>query len=156
MLCAVLVQNPANLGALCRTAEVFRLEGLVVAELAIAKHPQFRNAAVSSHLWQPLIECAPAQLLHWLKSQRARGYSIVALHPHTQQHLLPQFTFPPQTILLLGQELTGVPASLLDECDYRLAIPQYGLVESLNVQTAGAIASYEYIRQHGLSVGSAN
>ncbi|NJL48454.1 MAG: RNA methyltransferase [Leptolyngbyaceae cyanobacterium SM2_5_2] len=30
-------------------------------------------------------------------------------------------------------------------------IPQYGMVESLNVQTAAAIAIYEYIRQWGMN-----
>ena len=53
-------------------------------------------------------------------------------------------------MLLLGRELTGIPADLLAQCDQTLVIPQYGLVDSLNVQTAAAMAVYEYLRQWGL------
>ena len=38
-ICASLVNHPANLGALCRTVEVFRLESLVMADSAIAVLP---------------------------------------------------------------------------------------------------------------------
>ena len=51
--------------------------------------------------------------------------------------------------LLLGQELTGIPDSILALADQAVTIPQFGLVESLNVQTAAAVAVYEYLRQHG-------
>jgi tRNA guanosine-2'-O-methyltransferase len=37
---------------------------------------------------------------------------------------------------------------MLCQCDRAIAIPQYGLVDSLNVQTAAAIALYEYVRQY--------
>ena len=57
------------------------------------------------------------------------------------------FRSAPKTLLLLGRELTGIPTDILALCDVALTIPQYGRVESLNVQTAGAIAIYEYNRQ---------
>lgn len=148
-VCATLVQNPANLGGLCRTVEAFRLEVLVLADLTVVQNPVFKNLAVSSHHWQPLVACPADVLSHWLRQQQQTGYAAVALDADPQAIPLPQFVFPRRSVLLLGQELTGIPAALLSHCNHRITIPQAGLVESLNVQTAAAIAIYEYIRQQG-------
>ncbi|HEY9627797.1 MAG TPA: RNA methyltransferase [Coleofasciculaceae cyanobacterium] len=151
VVCAALVQSPVNLGGLCRTAEAFRLEALVLADLAIAQTHPFRNLAASAHHWQPLIACAPDALPEWLRQQQQLGYSLIALDANPAALPLTQFVFPQKTVLVLGQELTGIPASLLEICDRTLSIPQAGMVESLNVQTAAAIAIYEYIRQQSLA-----
>jgi tRNA guanosine-2'-O-methyltransferase len=149
IVCASLVQNLANLGGLCRTAEAFRLEGLVLADLASAQTRSFRNLAASAQHWQPLIACPPAVLSDWLQTQRQRGYSLVALQAGAEATPLAQFQFSRQTVLVLGRELTGIPDAIVQQCDRSLAIPQFGQVESLNVQVAGAIAIYEYVRQQG-------
>ncbi|NJL45132.1 MAG: RNA methyltransferase [Leptolyngbyaceae cyanobacterium SM2_3_12] len=150
VVCAVLVENPMNLGALCRTAEAFRLEALVLKDLALAKDRKFRQVAVTTDQWQPLVACSLNDLPTWLQQQRQQGYTLLALTPHGEAKPLMQTTFPAKTVLVLGRELTGIPASVLALCDQILAIPQYGLVPSLNVQTAAAMAAYEYIRQWGM------
>lgn len=151
ILCASLVHNPANLGGLCRLAEVFRLESVVLPDLAIAQHATFRKTAVSAHHWQPLSECSVDQLSQWFDTHRKQNYQIIGLDTNHASDTVTTFPFPKQTILLLGQELTGIPLQILRQCDRVVTIPQYGLVESLNVQQAGAIAIYEYLKQHPLS-----
>lgn len=148
ILCASLVQNPENLGGLCRLAEVFRLESLVLSRLAIARTPPFRKTAVSAHHWQPLAECDVELLPQWFECQRHQGYTIIALDADDQAAPITTVAFPEKAVLVLGRELTGIPDDVLVGCDRRVTIPQYGLVESLNVQQAGAIAIYEYLRQH--------
>ena len=51
-------------------------------------------------------------------------------------------------MLVLGRELSGLADGIEQGCDRTLTIPQYGMAEFLNVQTA-AIAIYEYMRQWG-------
>ncbi|MBD0336955.1 MAG: RNA methyltransferase [Cyanobacteria bacterium Co-bin13] len=177
-ICAALVENPMNLGALCRTAEVFRLESLVLPDLAIAQDWEFRKLAVSAQHWQPLEACSPAAVGQWIRSQQQLGYAVLALTPHAQACCLTEFAFPRKTALILGRELTGIPDEIMALCvegraqpgqtvkagaaareqpaDERggdrpmgaIAIPQFGQVESLNVHTAAAIAIYEYVKQH--------
>ncbi len=60
ILCASLVKNPMNLGALCRTAEVLGLGPLVLPHLDVMENWQFRQLAASAHHWQPLTACAPS------------------------------------------------------------------------------------------------
>jgi tRNA G18 (ribose-2'-O)-methylase SpoU len=148
-ICASLVNHPANLGALCRTVEVFRLESLVMADGAIARSSAFRGLAASSHHWQPLEICPVPDLPDWLMAQQTAGYCPIALDLSDRAVPLTNFSFPQRSVLVLGQELTGIPAHLQLCCQQVVMIPQFGLVQSLNVQTAGAIAIYEYIRQHG-------
>ncbi|MBD1870853.1 RNA methyltransferase [Cyanobacteria bacterium FACHB-471] len=150
IVCATLVQNPANLGGLCRTTEAFRLESLVLADRAIAQTTAFKNLSASTHHWQPFTICPIESLLDWLTQQQRLGYSLIALHTSSKAIPLTQFTYPRQSVLILGQELTGIPSSVLELCNQAVMIPQFGLVESLNVQTAGAIAIYEYVKQHSV------
>lgn len=148
IVCATLVQNAANLGGLCRTCEAFRLEALVIANLAITQTPAFRNVAASADRWQPLVACSVEGLTDWLDQKHQAGYRLIGLHVDANAISLTKFTFPRRSVLVLGQELTGIPQSVLRFCHDSVKIPQSGLVESLNVQTAAAIAMYEYGRQH--------
>ncbi|HEY9750565.1 MAG TPA: RNA methyltransferase [Allocoleopsis sp.] len=151
IVCASLVQNPANLGGLCRTAEAFRIGSVVVADLALTQNLAFRNLAASAHYWQPLEACAVAALPDWLAAQQQAGYCAIALELRADAVPLSEFRYPQKSVLVLGRELTGVPVEVSQLCDAAIAIPQFGMVESLNVQTAAAIAMYEYGRQYPLS-----
>ncbi|MBD2097941.1 RNA methyltransferase [Trichocoleus sp. FACHB-591] len=151
VVCASLVQNPANLGGLCRTAEAFRVGAVVVADLALTQNLAFRNLAVSAHHWQPLEACSVSALPAWIAAQQQAGYSAIALDLRADAVPLSGFSFPRRSVLVLGRELTGIPAEIANLCDLAIAIPQFGMVESLNVQTAAAIAMYEYGRQYPLS-----
>ncbi|NER83579.1 MAG: RNA methyltransferase [Leptolyngbya sp. SIO1D8] len=147
ILCASLVQNPMNLGALCRTAEVFRLQTLVLPTLQITVDKAFRKLAASAYIWQPLTACPADQLSQWINQQQANGVTVLALTHHVQAVPLPTFQFPKQSALILGRELTGIPETLIHKCNGVVEIPQFGCVESLNVSVAGAIAAYAYLCQ---------
>lgn len=150
VVCASLVENPVNLGMLCRTAEAFRLEALVLSELALTRNRKFRQVAVATYQWQPVAACAVEQLPHWLDERRQQGYSPVALDLHPQATPLPEMRFPERAVLVLGRELTGIPPAVAAACDRLVVIPQYGMVQSLNVQTAAALAIYAYLGQWGM------
>ena len=150
-LCASLVHNPVNLGALCRTAEAFRLQELVLPSWQLLEDREFRKVAVSAHRWQPFTVCHSLQLADWIVEQQQHGTTVLALTRHPQGIPIPTFVFPQQTALLIGRELTGIPTSLIELCDDVVTIPQWGQVESLNVGVAAAIAAYAYVAQHPLT-----
>jgi tRNA G18 (ribose-2'-O)-methylase SpoU len=48
-----------------------------------------------------------------------------------------------QDLLILGEEVSGIPKSVLNKCDVLLEIPMFGVKESLNVSVAfGVVAFY--------------
>ena len=62
---------------------------------------------------------------------------------------LPAAVFRPDDVLLLGSEGAGVPDSVHDRADLRVAIPLRPGFRSLNVAVAGGIALGEALRQTG-------
>jgi tRNA G18 (ribose-2'-O)-methylase SpoU len=58
------------------------------------------------------------------------------------------FEFPPDAVLLFGQEGPGLSAAALDAADATVGIRQYGSTRSINAAAAAAIVMHEWIRQH--------
>ena len=52
--------------------------------------------------------------------------------------------------LVIGGEDRGIPRLLLENCDFRVAIPMRGQISSLNASAAAAVMIYEVVRQRGL------
>jgi tRNA (cytidine/uridine-2'-O-)-methyltransferase len=60
---------------------------------------------------------------------------------------LPDFTFQPDDILLMGLESAGVPPEVAAACDAAVRIPLLPQVRSLNISVAAGIALAEALRQ---------
>ena len=147
IVCASLVQNPLNLGGLCRTCEALGVGTLLLPQLAVTESWAFRKVSASAYKWQAMAACPPEQLVDWLTQQRYQGCRIVGLTSRGAVQDLSTYRFVEKSVLVLGRELTGLSSAVEAVCDDAIAIAQLGQVESLNVQTAAAIAIYEYGRQ---------
>ena len=55
------------------------------------------------------------------------------------------------TVLVLGNEVTGVDQSVLEVLDEVVEVPMFGFKNSLNVAAAAPIVMYEVLRQRGLT-----
>jgi tRNA G18 (ribose-2'-O)-methylase SpoU len=78
---------------------------------------------------------------------RGEGYEIVGLEQTTQSASLFGFSFAPRTVLVIGNERTGLEDDVLSRLDRVAEIPMYGLPHSLNAATSASIAIYEYCRR---------
>ncbi|KPI90100.1 hypothetical protein ABL78_0745 [Leptomonas seymouri] len=143
-----LLENPVNIAGLCRCGEIFAVESIVVPERKVFEHPHFIAAARSAELWIPWEEVAPKDLPGYLEGLRRGGYTIVGIEQTANSVSMEAFSFPERCAVVLGAEGQGVPAPLIPLLDVCVEIPQYGLIRSLNVHVTGAIAMYEYTRQH--------
>jgi len=57
------------------------------------------------------------------------------------------FSFEPTDVLIMGQESTGFPPHILDDCHHTVAIPMVPGTRSLNLALAAAIVTTEALRQ---------
>lgn len=75
------------------------------------------------------------------------GVQIVALE-QTKKNF-PYTSFKPNLpmCLIVGNEITGIPKSILKLCDKIIEIPMFGKKESLNVAVAFGIAIYHLIKR---------
>tara|TARA_R110000796_G_scaffold169173_2_gene286050 strand:- start:171 stop:710 length:540 start_codon:yes stop_codon:yes gene_type:complete len=58
------------------------------------------------------------------------------------------FEWPENSLMIFGEEGSGISPEVLSMCDHIVSITQYGSVRSLNVGTASGIAMYDYITKY--------
>jgi tRNA G18 (ribose-2'-O)-methylase SpoU len=83
-----------------------------------------------------------------LDKLRGEGYTIVGLEQTSGAASLFEFAFRRRTVLVVGNERTGVEEEVLLRLDQAVEIPVYGLPYAHNAATAAAMALYEYCRQY--------
>lgn len=127
-----------NQGGITRVADAYRIERVDLSQETDRAIDFAANRGTKG--WQPWRWVSASQAL---TEARQDGYTICALTLSEQavDVAVAPWVFP--LAILVGEENAGVPSELEAECDFSVAIPIYGLVQSLNVVTATAI-SLEY------------
>ncbi len=79
-----------------------------------------------------------------LEPLRQAGFELVALTPDPEAQPIDQLRYGPvdRVALLLGSEGDGLSDATLAACDRRVRIPMSGVVDSINVGSAAAVAFY--------------
>ena len=83
-----------------------------------------------------------------LERLRDEGFQLVGLEQTTGSQPLDQFAFQRKTVLVVGNERTGIEDDVLRRLDRVVEIPVYAMPYAHNAATAAAIAMYEYCRQY--------
>jgi tRNA G18 (ribose-2'-O)-methylase SpoU len=78
---------------------------------------------------------------------RQEGYEIVGLEQTTNAQSIFEFAFQRRTVLVVGNERSGIEDDVLRLLDRAVEIPVYGLPYAHNAATAAAMGLYEYCRQ---------
>jgi len=146
------VRSAHNVGALFRTADgtgvaqVFLTgytlapsrEGaffLTAAEKALQKTALGAEKSVS---WKK-----SASLRNTLAALRKEKFAVVALEQCERSIDYRKYASKSSVALIVGNEIRGVDAKILKQCDAIIEIPMHGKKNSLNVSVAGGIALYQ-------------
>ena len=144
-----LVDKPPNLGGICRLCDVLGVGLLTVQDIKVKNHPQFKNVAVTADRWMPMEEVALDEIASFMKEKKKEGYTLIGLEQTDKSVKLDNnFQFPKKSLILLGTEAFGIPGTLLSELDLCLEIQQFGVIRSMNIQTATAVIVHSYTVQH--------
>jgi len=139
------ILDPRNLGALLRTAEAVGVGGVILPKRRSASlSPLVEKAAAGAIAYLPV--CQIENLVRALPVIREAGYWLVGLAPNTHQTLY-DLDLSEKIALLLGGEEKGLRSLTRQHCDFLVAIPMLGKIESLNVSVAGGVALYEFLRR---------
>ena len=94
-------------------------------------------------------------VLGCLEGYRGKGFEILALEQGKGSVSLAEFGgLQRDSVLVLGEEVTGVSAEILAACDRLIEIPMKGEKESFNVAVAAGMAMWELIGRRVAVVGS--
>ncbi|MCI0403837.1 MAG: RNA methyltransferase [Acidobacteria bacterium] len=146
-LIAVLVglQDPGNLGTILRSLEAFGGAACLLAESTVSPfNPKAARASAGSLFRVPVFR--RLKLEEILRTCKKHGLRTVALAPRAGPEL-GQVDLRGAVALFIGQEGSGLPATLLEKIDAVAAIPLAAPVESLNAAMAATLALYEAARQ---------
>ncbi len=144
---ASFLDKAPNIGGLTRTCEVFGLEAIVVADKRVMQSREYQTVAVTADKWIRTDQVEEARVADWLQEMKRRGYALVGLEQASNSVALQDFVFPRACVLLLGNELKGLPAPYISQLDYVVEIPQSGTIRSLNVHVSASIMIAEYVMQ---------
>ncbi len=137
------VRSLYNVGSIFRTADAARIERLLLT--GFSPHPPRKEiektalGATKTVPWEYVRDPAEA-----IRAYRDRGYRALGLEltdSSMPYHAIRPVDFP--ICLAIGNEITGVSAHVLNECDGAVEIPMFGMKQSLNVAVAFGIAVYE-------------
>jgi 23S rRNA (guanosine2251-2'-O)-methyltransferase len=140
VVCLDEVQDPHNLGAICRVAEAAGCSGVVVPERRSAEvTPAVCKASAGAV--EHLLVARVRNLADWLGDAKRRDAWVYGAAPDARvSYDTPDYGG--RVVLVLGSEGRGLRPRVAEACDERIALPIRGKIGSLNVSTAAAALVY--------------
>ena len=145
------VVNPANVGAIFRSAAALGMDGVLLTHTAV--DPLTRRVArvsmgtVFQIPWAraTLEESQGTALISRLQSYGFKTVAMALTEDSTNVDN-EEIRANEKLAIVLGTEGTGLPSDAISACDYRVMIPMQRGVDSLNVAAASAISFWEMMK----------
>ncbi|MGB1262433.1 MAG: TrmH family RNA methyltransferase [Cognaticolwellia sp.] len=141
------VTNSYNIGAFIRLADAFAIEKVIVCgtgALAISDK-KMKKASRNEAKWVSVeYNDSTTACLQTLLDD---GYTVHSVELCHESVNYTNVTYPAKSVLVLGNERKGVSEAALALSHQQIHIPMFGMGNSLNVSTAGAIVLAECANQ---------
>lgn len=131
-----------NLGAILRSAEFFKVDGVIL--------PQDRNAKInevvektSSGAVNYLNIIWVTNLVNEIKKFKEENFWVIGADVKGEQDIY-KFEFPKKSLIILGNEEKGISPLVSKHLDFHVFIPRFGKIDSLNVSVASALFLFQY------------
>ena len=143
------IQDPQNLGGICRSAEAAGVAGVVFPRhRATEVTPAVAKASAGAVEYVRLVQVAGVpQALERLKKA---GFWVVGLAAESDTDYY-SARLTGKLALVVGAEGEGLHRLAAERCDQLLRLPMLGRVTSLNAAAATAVVLYEALRQRQVS-----
>jgi 23S rRNA (guanosine2251-2'-O)-methyltransferase len=145
------VRSQNNIGSVFRTADAFRLEGIILCGItATPPHREIHKTALGateSVQWKYHKETTTA-----IEELKEQGYKIMSVEQAEGAIPLDSLKLSPgeKVALVLGHEIRGVDQKVVDLSDHCIEIPQFGTKHSLNISVAAGLVIWEVFKQFPL------
>ncbi len=138
------IEDPHNLGAILRTANVAGAHGLIIPKRrAVGLTAAVAKASAGAVNYTPVAKVT--NLTTTMQELKKQGlWFVCAAMDGEPMYGLP-LTGP--VGLVIGSEGEGVSRLVRETCDLVASIPMRGEIESLNASVAAGVLSYEVVRQ---------
>ena len=148
------IEDPHNLGAIIRTANIAGAHGVIIPKrrsagltAVVAK----TSAGAVAHVPVARVPNLPA-LLKQLKEEGIWVFGTAAQGTTS----LYQADLKGPAAIVIGSEGEGMGRLVAETCDFTVSIPMFGKINSLNASAAAAVLLYEAVRQRTSQSGTGN
>ena len=145
------VVNPVNVGAIFRSAAALGMDGVLLTHSSVDPLTRRVSRVSMGTVFQipwaqaPLEDSKGLNLIRLLDSY---GYKTCAMALTSDSVSVDndEIRANEKLAVLLGTEGRGLPEEIIKACDYRVKIPMYHGVDSLNVAAAAAVCFWELMK----------
>ena len=138
------IEDPHNLGALIRTANVAGAHGVIIPKRrAVGLTATVAKTSAGALNYTPVAKVT--NLAKTIDELKEKGMWFVCAD--MDGDLMYDLNLTGPVGLVIGSEGEGVSRLVKEKCDFIAGIPMKGKITSLNASVAGGILAYEIVRQ---------
>lgn len=139
------IHDPHNVSAIFRTCDAVGVNNVSLV-YNIESFPRIgKKSSASAYKWVNKKKYSSIEDCY--KDLRERGYKIFASSISDDAKNLYELNLSEKVAIVVGNEHRGVSDEAANLADEKFLIPQFGMVQSLNVSVATAVILYEALRQ---------
>lgn len=142
--------SPGNVGSIIRSVDALGGHGVVITGHAADPYdPKALRASTGSTLMMPTARLTgPRPALEWVDTLRASGVDMqIVGTDESGEHNVWDVDLTRPTLIVTGNEHSGISSAWKDACDVLTRIPMTGHASSLNASNATSMLLYEASRQ---------
>lgn len=146
------VVNPTNVGAIIRSAAALGMDGALLSYASVDPLTR-RSARVSmgTVFQMPWTKAGKEESegINLIRTLQSYGFKTVAMALTEDSTSIDndEIRANEKLAVIMGTEGTGLPKDVIAACDYRVMIPMYHGMDSLNVAAASAVAFWELLKK---------
>lgn len=138
------IEDPHNLGAIIRTANLAGAHGVIIPKRrAAGLTATVVKASAGALNYTPVVKVT--NIAQTIEDLKKRGLWFVCADMNGETMYRLNLTGP--IGLVIGNEGEGVSRLVREKCDYIASIPMHGDIDSLNASVAAGVLAYEIVRQ---------
>lgn len=138
------IEDPHNLGAIIRTANLAGAHGVIIPKRrAAGLTATVVKASAGALNYTPVVKVT--NLVQTMDELKKRGLWFLCADMDGELMYRQNLTGP--IGLVIGNEGEGVSRLVREQCDFITAIPMKGNIDSLNASVAAGVLAYEIVRQ---------
>lgn len=140
------IEDPHNLGAIIRTANLAGAHGVIIPKRrAVGLTATVAKTSAGALNYTPVAKVT--NLAKTMEELKERGLWFVCADMGGESMYRMNLTGP--IGLVIGNEGEGVSRLVKEKCDFVASIPMKGNIDSLNASVAAGVLAYEIVRQRG-------
>ena len=136
------IQDPANLGAVLRSAEAFGFERIyLTCDCVDVYNPKVLRASMGAVFRVKFVMVD--DIGDFIRAMHREGLKVYASVPDEKAKNIQALDMSASMCVMVGNEGNGLSQVALDMCDEKVTIPMRGRAESLNASVAASIIMWK-------------